>query len=72
LRIEKEIQNKHEKLSHGSKRINVLSLFEYEKNYTSFTRLIYHSTLSSIQFWSELLEKQINVEAMHDIGIKIS
>lgn len=71
-RIERVIFSKHERFTSESKKINVLNLYQYEQNLTYFDKLIVTSCIESIKFWSELLDKQLNVIKLHEIGIKIS
>ena len=55
-----------------SRKLNILSVYEYEKNFSNFQRLILKNTSLGKKFWCELLEKDINVRRMHEIGINIS
>eukprot|EP00347_Sterkiella_histriomuscorum_P015498 403356802 len=71
-RIEKVIYSKHEKSSQLSRKINILSVFQYEKNFSNFQKLITKNASNCIKFWGELLEKDINVVRMHELGIQIS
>jgi hypothetical protein len=51
--------------------VNVYSLLEYHNNYAGFETMIENCVSLNISFWTELLEKNIDINKLHNFGNQI-
>lgn len=62
----------NEQVNNFQQRISILKVYEFETGFSMMLENIASNTQNCQRFWGILLEKNIEVEKLHDYGIKIS
>ena len=70
--VENVMQHKHATQVNRFKGINVMDIYRFESLYVDFELEIENSTSCCLEFWKELLKKNIDVNRLHNYGVQLS